>query len=212
MIHELRTYGVLPGKVADYLEVFGTVGRPVRGDRFGKLVGYFATELGPLNQILHMWEFADLAARTEARAGLAKDERWVKEYIPRSQALLSWQENMILSPMDWYPLKPTTGMSIYELRAYRFLPGKIPEWARLAREGLPIREKYSSPVGFWQVEVGPLNTVVHLWPYKDAQHRTEVRKAVAADPAWQALLGRLYPLIQHQESKVLVPASFSPLR
>ena len=42
--------------------------------------------------------------------------------------------------------------------------------------------------------------------------RAEVRKAAAADPAWQEVLARVQPLIQAQESKVLIPASFSPLR
>jgi hypothetical protein len=34
---------------------------------------------------------------------------------------------------------------------------------------------------------------------------------VAADPGWQAVIAQLYPLIQAQESKLLVPTSFSPL-
>jgi hypothetical protein len=215
MIHELRTYGVQPGKAADYVELSGSVGRPIRGDRFGKLVGYWSTELGPLNQVVHLWEYRDIAARAEARAGLARDERWRTEFLPKGQPLLLWQENMLLTPLEWYPLKPASafaGSGVYELRLYRFHPGKIAEWARLAQEGLPLREKYSSPVGFWQVEVGPLNSVVHLWPYRDAQHRAEIRKAVAADPGWQAIITRLYPLIQAQEAKLLVPAPFSPLR
>jgi hypothetical protein len=212
MIHELRTYNVLPGRAAEYLELAGSVSQPIRGDRFGKLVGYWGTEHGPLNQVVHMWEYADVAARAQARAGLAKDERWLKEYVPRAQPLLVSQDNMLLAPLDWYPFRPASGMGIYELRSYRFQPGKIGEWAKLAQTALPIREKYSAPVGFWQVEVGPLNTVVHLWPYRDAQHRAEVRKAVAADPAWQDVIARLYPLLQAQESKVLIPASFSPLK
>jgi NIPSNAP protein len=211
MIHELRTYSIQPGKLAEYVELAGSVSRPIRGDRFGKLVGYWTTEHGPLNQVLHMWEFADVAARAQARAGLAKDERWTKEYVPRSQPLLVGQENTLLVPVDWYPIRPISGPNLYELRIYRFHPGKVVEWARLAQTGLPIRERYSSPVGFWQTEVGVLNTVVHLWPYHDAQHRAEVRKAVAADPRWQEVIAKLYPLLQSQESKLLVPASFSPL-
>src|SRR5262249_48584951 len=74
MIHELRRYQIKPGKLADYVEKSGSIGRVVRGDRYGKLLGYWSTELGPLNQVVHLWEFADLAARTTARAGLAKDE------------------------------------------------------------------------------------------------------------------------------------------
>ena len=88
MIHELRRYTIKPGKTAEYVEQAATVGRAVRGDRYGKLLGYWSTELGPLNQVVHLWEYADLAARATARAGLAKDERWVKEYLPLSQPLL----------------------------------------------------------------------------------------------------------------------------
>src|SRR5262249_25628282 len=138
--------------------------------------------------------------------------RWQQEFIPRAQPLLVWQENMLLAPLEWYPFKPASGMGLYELRLYRFHPGKIGQWARLAQEGLPLREKYSSPVGFWQVEVGPLHTVLRLWPYRDAQHRAEVRKAVAADAGWQSVVARIHPLLQSQESKVLVPTSYSPLR
>jgi hypothetical protein len=69
MIHELRRYTIKPGKLAEYVEKSGSIGRPIRGDRYGKLLGYWSTELGPLNQVVHLWEFADLAARTTARAG-----------------------------------------------------------------------------------------------------------------------------------------------
>ncbi|MBI3455834.1 MAG: NIPSNAP family protein [Candidatus Rokubacteria bacterium] len=212
MIHELRTYTIHPGKLAQYVELAGSIGRPIRGDRFGKLVGYWTTELGPLNQVVHMWEYADLAARAQARAGLAKDERWTKEYVPKGQPLLQAQENTILTPMEWYPFRPSSGMGIYELRTYRLYPGKLAEWARVAQAGIATREKYSSPLGFWATEVGPLNTTVHIWPYRDLGHRAETRKAVAADPGWQEVVAKLGPLMQAQESKLLVPTPFSPLR
>lgn len=212
MIHELRTYTIHAGRLGEYLEKAGTIGRPIRGDRYGRLLGYWGTELGPLNQAVHLWEFADVAARTQARAGLAKDERWQKEYVPQSQALLVAQENMLLNPADWYPLRPASGMGAYELRSYRLHPGKVPEWLGHFREGMPAREKYSAPVGVWSTEVGPLNTVVHLWGYRDANHRMEVRKAAYADPAWAATLKKLQPLMLAMESKLLIPAAFSPLR
>lgn len=212
MIHELRTYAIHPGKLATYVERSGAVGRAIRGDRYGKLLGYWTTELGPLNQVVHLWEYADLAARTEARAGLAKDERWVNEYLPLSTPLLERQENLILLPADGYPLRPASGMGVYELRTYRLHPGKLAEWMRHFRAGLAVREKYSAPVGFWSVEIGPLNTVAHLWPYRDAGHRAEVRKAAGADPAWRETVATLGPLMQAMESKLLTPTDFSPLR
>jgi hypothetical protein len=212
MIHELRTYTIHPGRAAEYAELSGSVGRPIRGDRFGKLVGYWTTELGPLSQVLHMWEYADLAARAEARAGLAKDERWRTEYIPRTAPLLQGQENVILVPVDWYPLRPTSGMGIYELRVYRLWPGRMAEWMGHFRAGMPAREKHSAPVGIWSTEIGPLNTVMHLWAYRDPNHRAEVRRAAAGDPDWKETATKLHPLMQTMASTLLVPTSFSPLR
>jgi hypothetical protein len=210
MIHELRRYTIKPGKTAEYVEQAASIGRSVRGDRFGKLLGYWSTELGPLNQVVHLWEYADLGARATARAGLAKDERWTKEYLPATQPLLEAQENLILTPFDWAPFRPTSGMSIHELRVYQLHPGKVPAYGEVMREALPIREKHSSPVGYWLVEIGPLNTVVHLWGYRDLAHRAEVRKALAADTTWQTAVGRLVPLLRAQASTILVPARHSP--
>jgi hypothetical protein len=211
MIHELRTYTIHPGKLAEYAELSGSVGRAIRGDRFGKLVGYWTSELGPLNQVVHMWEYADLAARAAARAGLAKDERWTREYIPKSQPFLVSQENVILAPADWYPLRPASGMGVYELRSYRLHPGKLGAWMAAFQAGLPAREKYSAPVGVWSVEIGPLNTVVHLWGYRDPNHRAEARRAATADPAWTDTVAKLGPLMQQMDAKLLVPTAYSPL-
>ena len=212
MIHELRTYALHPGKVGQYLGYAETLMRPIRGDRFGRLLGYWSTELGALNQIVHLWEFGDLAARTAARQGLAKDERWVKEYLPVGQPLLQSQETMILTPVDWYVIRPSAGMGVYELRSYRTHPGKTAEWLARLGEAMPAREKYSAPVGVWSTEIGPLNTVVSLWAYRDAAHRAEVRAAALGDPAWQAFVQQTTPLLQVMEAKLLVPAPFSPLR
>jgi hypothetical protein len=212
VIHELRTYAVQPGRLAEYVDKSGAIGRPIRGDRFGKLVGYFTTELGPLNRVVHFWEYEDLAARTAARAGLAQEPRWTQEYLPVSGPLLQEQDNTILVPVEWYPLRPSSGMGVYELRVYRLHPGRLPAYLQAFREALPVREKHSAPVGVWTVEIGALNSVVALWPYRDLAHRAAVRAGAAADPRWQAAVGQLAPLMQRQDATVLVPTPFSPWR
>jgi hypothetical protein len=103
-------------------------------------------------------------------------------------------------------------MGVYELRVYRTHPGKVPEWLGHFRDAMPVREKYSAPVAIWSTEIGPLNTVVHLWGYRDANHRAEVRRAALGDAGWQAFLGKATPLLQTMESTLLTPTSFSPLR
>src|SRR5262249_25102994 len=52
MIYELRTYTLKQGAVPDVAKAAGTVGRDIRKDDYGKLEGYWQTEIGPLNQVL----------------------------------------------------------------------------------------------------------------------------------------------------------------
>ena len=46
MIYELRTYTVKPGTLGDMVKAASTVSRDIRGDDFGKLEGYWSTEIG----------------------------------------------------------------------------------------------------------------------------------------------------------------------
>src|SRR5207253_10439320 len=45
----------------------------------------------------------------------------------------------------------------------------------------PLREKHSQLGAFWHTDFGPLNQVIHAWPYENLQHRTAVREAMAND-------------------------------
>src|SRR5258708_12815337 len=73
MIYELRTYTVKPGTLGDMVKAASTVSRAVRGDNYGKLEGYWFTEIGPLNQVMHLWSYPDLNERSRLRAELAKN-------------------------------------------------------------------------------------------------------------------------------------------
>jgi hypothetical protein len=72
MLYELRTYTLKPGTLADMVKAASTVSRDIRGNDYGKLEGYWSTEIGPLNQVLHLWSYRDYDERTRLRAELAK--------------------------------------------------------------------------------------------------------------------------------------------
>ena len=65
MIYELRTYTVKPGTLGDMVKAASTVSRDIRGDNYGKLEGYWLTEIGPLNQVLHMWSYKSFEERAQ---------------------------------------------------------------------------------------------------------------------------------------------------
>jgi hypothetical protein len=97
-----------------------------------------------------------------------------------------------------------------EERIYTFYPGKLPEYLKLyTGEGMAIQTRYlPAMVGYYTSEIGTLNLLIHMWGYEDLKQRSELRAKMQADPAWQAYVKKIQPLIQHQESRILNPAPF----
>ncbi len=211
MIYELRTYTLQPGTQGTYLKNSAEIGRRIRGDKYGKLEGFWFTEFGTLNQVVHLWAFDSLNDRERLRGELAKNEEWTKGYLPHTRGTLLAQENKILAPV--LPLKPPPDAGhVYELRWYRAHVGRLGEWLSLFTGVMPAREKYSKNVGVFQTEAGQLNEAVHLWAYKDLNDRAAVRGKTMQDPEWQTYLGKSAPLLAEMKSIILNPAAHSPMQ
>lgn len=211
MIYELRTYTLVPGTQAKYIQLSAEVGRKARGDRYGKLEGHWYSEFGTLNQAVHLWSYAGLDERDRLRAELAKNEEWTKGYLPQTRGMIAAQENKILrAAVDLTP--PTDTGHVYELRWYRTQVGKAPEWINHFKGILPLREKYTRRVGLWTSEIGSLNEVVHMWAYKSLDERAAARARLAQEPEWQKFLGTATPLLLQMQSTILNPSPHSPMR
>ena len=61
MIVEERCYTVRPGTVALYYKDYDPRGLGIQTRILGNLIGYFHTEIGELNQIVHLWGYESLA-------------------------------------------------------------------------------------------------------------------------------------------------------
>ena len=61
---------------------------------------------------------------------------------------------------------------IYEVRTYTLRPGTVAEFEERYAKRLPLREKHSKLGAFWHTEFGPLNQVIHVYPYDDLAQRT----------------------------------------
>ena len=102
MIVEERIYTLHPGTVPEYLAVYCKYGVKVQKRHLGTMVGYFSTEFGPLNQIVHMWAYVDLRDRAVRREALAADPDWKRCRELMRPFLLS-QENKLLTPAPFSP-------------------------------------------------------------------------------------------------------------
>ena len=67
MIYEVRTYTLKPGSTAQFEENFGKA-LPHR-EKYSKLGGFWHTEIGPLNQVIHIWHTSVPPHRSRSLAG-----------------------------------------------------------------------------------------------------------------------------------------------
>ena len=102
MIVEQRTYTLTPGGAPKYIALYEKEGLAIQKRILGHLFGYFHTEIGTLNQVIHMWAYDSMEERTKRRKALAADEGW-QAYVVKNRPLVVTQENKILIPASFSP-------------------------------------------------------------------------------------------------------------
>ncbi|CAN7536663.1 NIPSNAP family protein [Rhizobium sp. LjRoot254] len=103
MFYEIRTYRLRNGAIPEYLKVVGDDGIAIQKKHLGNLVGYFISEIGPVNEIVHIWGFPSLDDRQARRARLATDPDW-QAFLPRIRDLIVTADNKIMTPAAFSPL------------------------------------------------------------------------------------------------------------
>jgi hypothetical protein len=104
MIVEQRDYHVYTGKLPELLRLYETEGIPIQQEILGGLVAAFMTEIGGLSTYTTLWRYDSFAEREERRARLQADPRW-KPFLDRVQPLIHTQQNRILVPTAFSPLR-----------------------------------------------------------------------------------------------------------
>ncbi len=205
MIIEMRTYTLQPGTLAEVEKRFAE-NLPVR-EKHSKLAAFWHTEVGPLNQIIHVWTYDSFEHRAAVRSASQKEPGWpppIREYVTAMQS-----EVFLPAPFS-PPLTPREVGPIFEIRQYTLTGGAIPGLIERWSDKIEGRTKFSPLIGGWYSEFGALNKWVHIWAYKDANERFAVRAAAAATGNWPA---RNPPgVVIKQENAIVMPSAFSPIR
>jgi len=102
MIVEERIYTLHPGMAGAYIKNYEENGLKVQLPILGNLIGYFMTDFGPLNQVIHIWGYDSFEERTRRRAELGKSEAW-QAYLKTSRPMIRAQENKLLIPAPFSP-------------------------------------------------------------------------------------------------------------
>ena len=208
MIYEMRTYDLKPRALPEVIKRFGEAYE--KRKKLSPLAAFWYTEIGPLNQVIHVWPYADLAERTRIRAAAVAGGDWppkIGEFIVsmRAEIMQPWPGSPLLEPGEMGPY--------FEMRTYTLGPGDQPKVQKAWANALAARVKLSPVIATWFSELGGLNKFVHIWPYKSLDQRNEVRKQAIASGTWppSAAPDAQYSTVA-QENKILLAAPFSPLR
>jgi hypothetical protein len=206
MIIEVRTYTLRPGTLAEVEKRFGEA-LPNREKHGRQLAAAWHTEVGPLNQFIHVWAYDNFEQRSTVRSAAMQAGGWP----PKIGEFIVDMQNEIFQPAPFSPpLEPRQVGPLFEIRQYTLIPGAIPGLIERWSEKIEGRQKFSPLVAGMYSEFGAVNKWVHIWAYKDANERTSVRAAAAATGQWPA---RNPPgVVVKQENAFVIPAAFSPIR
>jgi hypothetical protein len=205
MIYEVRTYRLEPNTVTEVVKRFSDAIE--YRQKFSPLVAFFTTDIGPLNQIIHIWSYKDLNERAKIRAEAAKEGKWP----PKVAEFCKEQLSEIFMPFAITPeFQPGKHGPIYEWRSYALVTGTLPRVIDNWSKAVPERIKRSPLAMAMYTDLGPLNKFVHIWPYKDLNERAQVRGQALKDGIWPPKGGE--GTLIAQENKICMPVAFSPMQ
>ena len=205
MIYEIRTYTLKPGSIPEFEKRFEA--SLENRLRFSELAAFWHTDIGPLNQVIHVWPYENLQQRGEIRSRASQEPDWP----PKVAELIFSMQSEIFAPA---PFSPKLGGgqklgNVYEMRIYQYQPGSIPTVIERWREALKGGRLELSPIAAClSSEIGQLNVWVHIWPYTDLDERDRIRKRSFELESWPP---KTREFLIGMQNKFMIPASFSPM-
>ncbi|MCH8139713.1 MAG: NIPSNAP family protein, partial [Proteobacteria bacterium] len=83
-----RTEGLFAKNSLDVTAAVEELAIPIRAKYGIKLAGWYYSDVGELNQVVHIWAYRDYDHLDEAKAQVAQDPDWTGKYVPRVRGLL----------------------------------------------------------------------------------------------------------------------------
>ncbi len=216
MLHELRIYETMPGKL------------PALNDRFANhtagffkkhgigILGFWTDEIGDSNKLTYILSFDSMADREQKWNAFGADAAWqeVRAETEQDGPFVARILNTFMSLTSYSP-EPRITTNVQELRVYEAVPGKLPALnSRFADHTNGLFQKHGMEVvGYWTQTVGTSNELVYMLGYDGLGERERSWTAFQDDAQWQearAESERDGPLVKRSHSRMLRPTAYSP--
>ena len=212
MINELRMYTTRPGKMMHVVNSSATVAQTIRnGDTYGKLVGHWSSEIGRMNQYIHMWEYSDVEEMRKLRSELASKEDWRTKFVPLVGPYILTQEIRILRPLTERKF-PADKSNIYELKIIKLNIGEVNKWKNKFLDIVSDIEQKSINIGLWNTELQDPNEIISIWSHPNIESMSKFWSDMGNDKNWLDFNAYQEKAVKYEESIILRPSVCSPLQ
>ncbi|RKP37335.1 hypothetical protein BJ085DRAFT_20206 [Dimargaris cristalligena] len=213
-VHEICEHSVKPDCHDEYVALISDFYPRLTRDMNPrvKLCGSWQTDVGRLDNFVHIWEYEGYPAHGELLHQLKTNSEYL-EFQRHCMKLLARRNSQIMLEFAFWPTSPpVTTHGVYELRSYRLKPGNLLEWESNWRKGIECRKGLEHPIGAWFSQLGGLNQVHHMWAYPDLETRKRAREEAWSNDAWAQTVYNTVRLIDEMHASILSPLPFSPLK
>jgi hypothetical protein len=204
MIYEFRKYQIKPGSLPNILSKFK---EKIEGrNTISQLGAFWYTEIGELNQIIHVWPYDNMQHRNNSRSEAIKKNLWP----PDTADYIVTMNTEFWTPVSFSPKFENRNIGpFFEIRTYTFPYNEVEKMLDAWKEKIESRNKLAPLVGAFISEVGDINKFMHIWAYKSLQHRSDAREKFSSI-GWPPKSKAKPPI--KMENKIVLPSDFSPIK
>tara|TARA_Y100001970_G_C14102429_1_gene786231 strand:- start:937 stop:1239 length:303 start_codon:yes stop_codon:yes gene_type:complete len=100
----MRTYTIKPGELNNFLNIYDKEIRKIHIETLGNQIGFFYTEIGNLNEVVHLYGYKSFEDRQKRRSVLSKTPEF-KSYISKVKNLIIDMKNQLMQPAEFSKIK-----------------------------------------------------------------------------------------------------------
>ena len=104
MIIEMRTYTIKPGELQNFINIYDKEIREIHTKVLGNQIGFFYTEFGNVNEVVHLYGYSSFEERQSRREILNKKPEF-HDYINKVKDIIVDMKNQIMLPTSFSKIK-----------------------------------------------------------------------------------------------------------
>jgi hypothetical protein len=172
----------------------------------GRLLACWFTELGALNLIMLIREYASEAAILADRDAIVRSGNpYGIADLTTAASSDTYKSFPFMAPLQAGSIGP-----IFEVRTYALKPDGLSTTMELWKAAVPNRSKVSPLLAAMYLLGGGMPRFMHIWPYAGLDERQRIRGEAVKMGVWPPPGGPDHLLAQ--QADIYLPAPFSPIR